>query len=219
MQIAIDGPAGSGKSTVCKMLANRYGLTYLDTGAMYRAATWFSLKFTDEDLPRRLEAVDFIFSENGRRLALSKDGETWDVTEAIRTPAISGAVSRVAANPRVRAVLTEKQRKYAEGNDVIMEGRDITTVVLPGANIKVFLTATAEERAKRRFAEWEGKPEAPSYEEVLESIKRRDEADSSRSCSPLKRADDAALLDTTDLSLEQVAEHIGRMIEAKRSGN
>lgn len=216
MQVAIDGPAGSGKSTVCKILAKKYGLTYLDTGAMYRAAAWLSGKFTGENLPDLLKETDFVFSENGSRLLLRKDKETWDVSEAIRTPAISGAVSRVAADPQVRAVLTEKQREYAAKGDVIMEGRDITTVVLPNANIKVYLTASAEERAKRRFAEWATKPAAPTYEEVLESIKCRDEIDSSRSCAPLKKADDAAFLDTTGLTLEQVSENIGRMIAAKR---
>lgn len=216
MQVAIDGPAGSGKSTVCKILAKKYELTYLDTGAMYRAAAWLSDKFADENLPDLLKETDFVFSENGSRLSLRKGKETWDVTEAIRTPAISGAVSRVAADPQVRAVLTEKQRGYAAKGDVIMEGRDITTVVLPCADIKIYLTASAEERARRRFAEWATKRDAPTYEEVLESIKRRDEIDSSRSCAPLKKADDAAFLDTTGLSLEQVSENIGRMIAAKR---
>ncbi|MBQ3033196.1 MAG: (d)CMP kinase [Deferribacterales bacterium] len=218
MKVAIDGPAGSGKSTVCKKIANKYGLIYLDTGAMYRAATWFSLKFTDEKLAERLKDVDFIFSENGRKLTIAKDGESWDVTKSIRTPAVAHSVSRVSANPQVRAVLTEKQRKFAADYDVIMEGRDITTVVLPDAEIKVFLTASVEERAKRRFQEWrESNTEAPNYEEVIESIKRRDEADCARACAPLKKADDAVLVDTTGLTVDDVVTLIGKMIEDKRA--
>ena len=218
MKVAIAGPAGSGKSTVCKTLANRYGLIYLDTGAMYRAATWYSLKFTDEKLADRLKNVEFMFTENGRKLALIIDGESWDVTKAIRTPAIAHAVSRVAANPLIRSVLTKKQREFAAACDVIMEGRDITTVVLPDADIKIFLTASVEERAKRRFEEWKGsRKDVYSYKEVIESIKRRDEADASRACAPLKKADDAVLLDTTGLTMEEVASVIGKMIEDKRA--
>lgn len=218
MKVAIDGPAGSGKSTVCKMLASKYGLIYLDTGAMYRAATWFSINFTDEKLADRLKKVDFIFSENGRKLALFVDGKSWDVTEVIRTPAIAQSVSAVSARPDVREVLSSKQREYAAGCDVIMEGRDITTVVLPDADIKIFLTASVEERAKRRFEEWKSNcNNEASFEDVVESIKSRDKADSSRAYAPLHKSDDAVLIDTTGLTLEEVAAVIGKMIEDTRA--
>lgn len=213
MQVAIDGPAGSGKSTVCKILANNYDLTYVDTGAMYRAAAWLSSRFPEINIAEEIGKVDFVFFNKGKNLSVSYNGETFDVTEVIRTPAVSEIVSQIAANPSLRQALVKKQQEYANANSVIMEGRDITTVVLPKADVKVYLTASPEERAKRRFEEWQNKNESREYEEVLQKMTERDKADLSRETSPLKQAEDAVLIDTTGLSLEDVCLKIGILIE------
>lgn len=213
MQVAIDGPAGSGKSTVCKILANSYDLTYVDTGAMYRAAAWLSSRFPEINIAEEIGKVDFVFFNKGKNLSVSYNGENFDVTEVIRTPAVSEIVSQIAANPSLRQALVKKQQEYANTNSVIMEGRDITTVVLPKADVKVYLTASPEERAKRRFEEWQNKNQSREYEEVLQKIIERDNADSSREASPLKQAEDAVLIDTTGLSLEDVCLKIGILIE------
>ncbi len=213
MQVAVDGPAGSGKSTVCKIIAANYNLTYLDTGAMYRSVAWCFNKFgRDIDV----NSITFQFKNSGSGIVVTYNGVEYDVSEAIRTPEISAQVSSVASISEVRTIMTKRQQEYAEGNDVIMEGRDITTVVLPNAEIKIFLTASPEERATRRFAELEGKGLDVNYDEILKSIIERDEADSSREVAPLKQADDAIYVDTTGLTLDAVATKIGDIIQGKR---
>lgn len=217
MKVAIDGPAGSGKSTVCKILASKHNLTYLDTGAMYRAVAWYSSEYGSENLVDKIKTLEFVFSNQGKDIALKIDGKLIDVTKEIRTPYISSIVSTVAKDGDIRSILTKKQQDLSNNSDVIMEGRDITTVVLPDAEIKIFLTASAEERAKRRCQEWGSNENSPSYEEVLESIKKRDEADSSREIAPLKQADDAIFIDTTGKTQDEVIEIISKIIIDKKA--
>lgn len=219
MQVAIDGPAGSGKSSVCKIIAEKYSFTYIDTGAMYRSIAWLSVHFGEENLAAKAENTEFILENNGRKISIKYNGKIYDLTKEIRTPEISSKVAFAASNSDIRKILVKKQQSYAEGCDVIMEGRDITTVVLPDADIKIFLTASPEERAKRRFKEWEGMAEAAEYTKVLEEIKKRDEIDMTRKESPLMQSEDAVLLDTTGLSLEQVADKIGEMIISYKHNN
>ncbi len=203
MQVAIDGPAGSGKSSVCKIIAEKYSLTYIDTGAMYRSIAWISIHFGEDNLVEKAGNTEFILEDNGRKISVKYDNNV---------PEISAKVAFAASNRDIRKILVKKQQAFAEGSDVIMEGRDITTVVLPNADIKIYLTASPEERAKRRFKEWESMEQNEEYAKVLEEIKKRDEMDMSRKESPLLQSEDAVLLDTTGLSLEQVADKIGEMI-------
>lgn len=217
MQVAIDGPAGSGKSSVCKIIAEKYGFTYIDTGAMYRSIAWISVNFGENDLVEKAENTEFILEDNGKKISINFNGKIYDVTKEIRTPAISSKVSMVAANGDIRKILVKKQQSYALDTDVIMEGRDITTVVLPDADIKIYLTASAEERAKRRFKEWKSMEQSEEYEKVLAEIKKRDEMDMTRKEGPLLQSEDAVLLDTTGLTLEQVADKIGEMIIAYKN--
>ena len=212
MQVAIDGPAGSGKSSVCKIIAEKYGFTYIDTGAMYRSVAYFG----EDNLVEKISNIDFILEENGKKISIKYDGKIYDLTKEIRTPEISSKVALVASNGEIRKILVKKQQEFAKSGDVIMEGRDITTVVLPNADIKIFLTASPEERAKRRFKEWQSEENKQEYEKVLSEIKKRDEIDSTRKESPLMQAKDAVLLDTTGLTLEQVADKIGEMIAEKK---
>lgn len=216
MQVAIDGPAGSGKSSVCKIIAEKYGFTYIDTGAMYRSVAWVSVYFGEDNLVEKISNIDFILEENGKKISIKYDGKIYDLTKEIRTPEISSKVALVASNGEIRKILVQKQQEFAKSGDVIMEGRDITTVVLPYADIKIFLTASPEERAKRRFKEWQSEENKQEYEKVLSEIKKRDEIDSTRKESPLMQAKDAVLLDTTGLTLEQVADKIGEMISEKK---
>lgn len=216
MQVAIDGPAGSGKSSVCKIIAEKYGLTYIDTGAMYRSIAWVSVHFGEDNLVEKTSHIDFILEENGKKISIKYNGKIYDLTKEIRTPEISSKVALVASNGEIRKILVKKQQEFAKASDVIMEGRDITTVVLPQADIKIFLTASPEERAKRRFKEWQSEENKQEYEKVLSEIKKRDEIDSTRKESPLMQAKDAVLFDTTGLTLEQVADKIGQMIAEKK---
>ncbi len=216
MQVAVDGPAGSGKSTVCKLIAEKYGLTYIDTGAMYRSAAYISKKYGSDNLEDKIAQVEFIFTNNGKFISVKYNGETYNLTDEIRTPEISKLVPSVAQNKELRKLLVKKQQSYALKSDVIMDGRDITTVVLPNADLKIYLTASAEERAKRRYKEYEGKNNAPAYEEVLQDIIKRDKQDMEREESPLMQAEDAILLDTTGLTLDEVVLKIGDMITKLR---
>ena len=216
MQVAIDGPAGSGKSSVCKIIAEKYGFTYIDTGAMYRSVAWVSVHFGEDNLVEKISNIDFILEENGKKISIKYDGKIYDLTKEIRTPEISSKVALVASNGEIRKILVKKQQQFAKSGDVIMESRDITTVVNPNADIKIYLTASPEERAKRRFKEWQSEENKQEYEKVLSEIKKRDEIDSTRKESPLMQAKDAVLLDTTGLTLEQVADKIGEMIAEKK---
>lgn len=217
MQVAIDGPAGSGKSTVCKIIASKYGFTYIDTGAMYRSIAYVAENFGYDDIEKKAAEVEFILEDNGKKISIRYNGETIDLTTKIRTPEISSKVAFIASNKEIRKILVAKQQSYAKGCDVIMEGRDITTVVLPEADIKVYLTASPEERAKRRYKEWENKSDAPKFEDVLKDIIKRDEMDTNRAESPLMQARDAICIDTTGLTLEQVSDKIGELIQNKKN--
>ena len=215
MQVAVDGPAGSGKSTVCKRVAIDNNLMYLDTGAMYRSVAYLSLKFDRDKLLDILESVEFIFSDNGSKLSLKSYEEVEDVTDIIRSSEITAIVSTVSSDELIRKILTVKQQIIASSNDIIMEGRDITTVVLKNADVKIFLTASVEERAKRRYAEVKGKTDK-SYDEILADIIRRDDIDSNRDIAPLTKSDDSYELDTTALTLDEVICEIGKLIVEKR---
>lgn len=219
--VAIDGPSGAGKSTIAKMCAQKLGFLYIDTGAIYRtvglAARNLGLASKDEAGVTAMLTnikISMCHDDNGlQRMIL--DGE--DVTNEIRLPEISIYASDVSAMLPVRAFLLEMQRYFAKTGNVIMDGRDIGTVVLPNADIKLFLTATAQERAQRRFEELQLRGSASTYEEVLRDIIYRDTNDSTRSAAPLRPADDATILDTTGNTLSQSFEIICTLIKEKMS--
>ncbi len=215
--IAIDGPMGAGKGTVARLVARKLGFRYVDTGAMYRAVAWWALRegIPPEDTERVAELAR---SLDVRIQPSPDDFRIWcgeeDVTEAIRSVEVNAVVARVAANPQVRAVLTAKQRTLAEEGGVVMEGRDIGTVVVPDAEVKVYLDASPEERARRRWAEFQAAGIEIPYEQVLEIVRRDDEMAKTRSTAPLRRAPDARVLDTTGRTPEAVAEEIMAMVRA-----
>ncbi len=215
INIAIDGPAGAGKSTIAKMAAAKLGYIYVDTGALYRAAALYITEnnIPDEKIGAALKSSDISlrFIDGVQRVFIGNR----DVSELIRTPEISMAASRTSAIPAVRAYLFETQKKIAAENNVIMDGRDIGTVVLPNAEVKIFLTASAEKRAERRYKELAEKGDCPPYEDILSDIIRRDYQDTHRDTAPLRQAEDAVLADTTNLDLEQSAEEIIRIINEK----
>lgn len=218
--IAIDGPAGAGKSTIAKQLAKDLGYIYVDTGALYRAVGYYmdkqgvDLGAEDQVVPRLGELTAELKYIDGEQRVLV-NGE--DVTQKIRTPKMSMAASKVSALPAVRDFLFELQRKIARENDVIMDGRDIGTVVLPDAQVKIYLTASPQERARRRHAELLQKGEKASFEEVLADIVERDYNDSHRAVAPLRQAQDAILMDTTHLDLEKSVERIHQLIKERQS--
>ncbi|MBR6015443.1 MAG: (d)CMP kinase [Firmicutes bacterium] len=206
-QIAIDGPAGSGKSTIAKALAKELGIDYIDTGAMYRA---FGYKIREKgidmhnpaELGALLDSTDIDF-DHGKTLL---DGE--DVSGLIRTPEVSMLASDCSAIAEVRQKLVKLQQAMGETKSVVMDGRDIGTVVFPNAQYKFFLTASSEERARRRFAELTAKGEKTTFEEVLEDMVKRDTQDTTRKVTPLRKADDALEVDTTSMNIEQVTDFI-----------
>ena len=215
MIIAIDGPSGAGKSTVAKAVARELGFSCLDTGAMYRAVAWRALQDgvpfdDDEALGRLARAHDIAFAhEEGEPVPRRVSIGGIDVTDAIRTAEIDRAVSPVSAAPSVRAALLEQQRRIGRAGDYVVEGRDIGTTVFPEAPVKVFLTASAEERAHRRVRQNVDRGVGSvDYDEVLTDIRRRDDQDSSRATSPLRPADDAVRLDSTGRYIEEVIEDI-----------
>ncbi len=220
IKIAIDGPSGSGKSTLAKNIARELGLIYVDTGALYRAV---GLKFSktgadissDEEIERVLSetAVDIRFSGGEQHVFL--DGE--DVSGLIRTPEASMMASAVSAKPAVRAFLLEMQRRLAYENNVIMDGRDIGTVVLPNADVKIFLTASVKVRAERRFRELTEKGESVSFEDVYADIEKRDYNDSHRALNPLRKAEDAVEVDSTEMGQDQVAEYILDVVKNEKT--
>ena len=212
--IAIDGPAGSGKSTIARLLAARLGFVYLDTGAMYRALAYMALRdgvaLDDEaTLVALTRTAHLSFDDQGHVNAAGAD-----VSEEIRLPAVSAAVSEVSAHAQVRALLVAEQRRIAAGQDVVMEGRDIGTVVCPDAAVKVFLTARPQVRAERRRHELLAKGEHVSADETLAAIVTRDDYDSSRPVSPLTKAADAVELDTSALDIDQVLDELERIVDA-----
>ena len=217
--VAIDGPAGAGKSTAARAAAKRLGFVYVDTGAMYRAVgcRMRALGIAAGEVERVEQALEGLevtirFSNGEQRVLVN--GE--DVTGSIRTPDASRAASEFSALPCVRRFLFDLQQDLAKKNSVIMDGRDIGTVVLPWAQVKIFLTASPEERARRRFEELKAKGEEVAYDEILSDMKERDYQDSHREIAPLRPASDAVLLDSTGLTLDEVVERIAALVEAKK---
>ena len=221
--IAIDGPAASGKSTIGARLAERLGYLYFDTGVMYRAVTWASLargvEIDDEArvtaLAQELE-IDVIHAtvDDGRQYTVLADGE--DITWQIRCPEVDADVSQVSAYGGVRQALTRQQRRIGAKGQIVMVGRDIGTVVLPDADLKIYLDATAEERAWRRYREILDRDEPVEYEAVLAAVRRRDEYDSGRELAPLQAADDALIVDTTEMDISHVTGHLLALVAGWR---
>ena len=223
ISVAIDGPGGAGKSTAAKALAAKFGFAYVDTGAIYRTIGLAVLRAgaspTDEEEVApllRTARVDLDYDAAGLQHMLL-NGE--DVNREIRLPEISGYASTVSALPAVRAALLELQREQARLRSVVMDGRDIGTVVLPDATLKVFLTADPRVRARRRYEELRQRGTPQAFEDVLREMEERDLRDSTRAAAPLKPAPDAVLLDSTDLSFEQVLAALSRLVEGKMGGS
>ncbi|MFZ2509834.1 MAG: (d)CMP kinase [Gordonia sp. (in: high G+C Gram-positive bacteria)] len=213
--VAIDGPAGTGKSTVAGQLARRVGAQYLDTGAMYRAATLAVLRAAvDPDdeagVAEVVAPLDIRLVQGGDGTVVYLNGD--DVSQEIRTDAVTAAVSAVSANAAVREKLVASQRSHADGAFLVVEGRDIGTVVFPNAELEVFLTATPEARAQRRHRQnlTDGRPS--DLAEVLESVNRRDQLDSTRTVSPLRAADDAVQVDTSEMTLNEVLDRLSELV-------
>jgi cytidylate kinase len=218
INIAIDGPASSGKSTVAKILANDYGFIYTDTGAMYRSVTLMAIKagvaFTDEDALVQLiheNAISFKQTDQGQLVFINDN----NVTEDIRQPEVTNNVSEVSAHEAVRRELVKKQQEIAKASGVVMDGRDIGTAVLPNAEVKIFLVASVVERAERRYKENQSKGIMTDFQTLKEEIEHRDLLDSTRKISPLKKAADAELLDTTGMTIQQVVTSIKEVVEKK----
>lgn len=223
ISIAIDGHSSTGKSTVAKQLAKKLNYIYVDTGAMYRAVTYFALQsgcfndveLNEECLLSKLNNVDIEF----RKQANQEQGEVYlnnkNVEEYIRDMQVSSRVSSVAKLPEVRKKLVEIQQKMGENKGIVMDGRDIGTVVFPDAELKIFMTASAKIRAERRYNELEEKEANVSFEEVLANVKERDEIDSNRTHSPLKMADDAIKIDNSNLTPKEQFDQIMKLVEEK----
>lgn len=218
VSIAIDGPSGAGKSTLAKRLAKELGYIYVDTGAMYRSIGLYALRQGVD--PKNADAVQALLPDIQLDIRL-QDGSQHvylngeDVSTDIRAEAVGMAASAVSAHPAVRAFLLDTQRNLAKGQNILMDGRDIGTVVLPDATVKIFLTASPEARATRRWKEYQEKGIATPYEEVLADVKQRDYQDTHRAAAPLKQADDAVLLDTSELDFEQSLAAMKKIIAEK----
>lgn len=216
INIAIDGPSGAGKSTISKIIAKKLGITYLDTGAMYRTVALYVIQngknpsLSDEVIPL-LNSINISYKKNGEDNIICLNGE--EVSEAIRQHNISKAASEVSKIPEVREFLVKMQRDIAKNNNIVLDGRDITSNVLPYTKFKFYLTAQAEERAKRRFAELEQKGQTVSYEQILADIKDRDYNDMNRAVSPLIKTEDSIEIDSTNMTLDEVADTIINHIE------
>ena len=214
MIVAIDGPAGAGKSSAARAVADALGFAHMDTGAMYRALTRAALAGqldTDdvEDLSRFVSSMDVSFSDS----SVTVDGE--DVTAGLRTVEVTQAVARVAAEPLVRTALVPLQRRLVHGRDVVVEGRDIGTVVFPDAEVKVYLTASPAQRAVRRARQLGLAEDTEAIEGLAADIRERDRTDATRESSPLQQADDAVRLDSTDLTLEEVVAAIVGLVRGR----
>lgn len=215
INVAIDGPAGAGKSSIAKAVAKNTGYIYADTGALYRSVAYYAISkgVNPEDSKSVISLLDGLeikleYKDGQQRVTAA--GE--DVSDKIRTPEVSMGASNVSAIPEVRTFLFDLQKKIAAENNIIMDGRDIGTVVLPNAQLKIFLTASAEERARRRFAELKD-TEGVTMESILADIIKRDENDMNRAVSPLKQADDAVLVDTTEMTIDEVIALLEKMIK------
>jgi cytidylate kinase len=223
MIVAIDGPAGSGKSTVARALARRLGFTYLDSGALYRAVTLLALE-RGVDLD---DGAGLAELAAGTRIELHERDHDYvqviandhDISEEIRAPSVTGASSRVAAHSDVRRALLQKQRELIASGNYVAEGRDIGTVVAPDAPVKLFLTADPDERARRRAAELRRRGVETAADEVRAAIEQRDRLDSTRSAAPLRVADDAVVIDTTGLEVEQVVDRATKLVEEARASS
>ena len=218
LTIAIDGPASSGKSTVARRIAADLNLIYVDTGAMYRTLTFEALKnnvnIKDQAaLVELLEKTDITFELNGNGQSVFSNGI--DVTYGIRENNVTNTVSVVAAHPKVRQLMVKRQQDMAANNGVVMDGRDIGTVVLPDADLKIFLVASVRERAERRHKENKEKGIFSDLEQLKKDIAERDYKDSTRETSPLKQAEDAIRVDTTKMSIEEVVDHIKQQIKTR----
>ena len=221
INVALDGPSGAGKSTIAKAVAKKLEYVYVDTGALYRTIAYYVISngFDAKDENAVVSCLDKInvkleYISGAQHVMLN--GE--DVSDKIRTPEISMGASAVSAIPKVREFLFDLQQDIAKHNNIIMDGRDIGTVVLPNAQVKIFLTATAEERANRRFKELQEKGDPSTYEQVLEDIKQRDYNDTHRDIAPLKKADDAVEVDSTKMTLDEVIDAIVKIINDKTAG-
>ena len=221
LNVAIDGPVGAGKSSVADEVARRLGILHLDTGAMYRA---LGLRAITEHIdPRDEAAVVALCGRMNIRVTHEADGqhtfvEGEDVTGKIRTPEVSMAASTVSRYAEVRRAMVGQQQKLAAETDMLLDGRDICTTVLPDATAKIYLTAAAEVRARRRWLELKEKGMEEPFEQVLEEVKRRDEQDMNREVEPLRQAADAVLVDSSELSFEETVERILEIVEEKRHG-
>ena len=219
--VAIDGPAGAGKSTVAKRLAVRLNFSYLDTGAMYRSVTLKAMRqgvaLDNEDaLAHMAKNTRLDLRGNPQSgLKVFLDGE--DVSDEIRTPEVTNQTFYIARAPKVRAVMVELQRAIGSGTDVVIEGRDIGTVVFPKARFKFYLDASVEERAQRRFKEFRDKGKEISLEQVIDDVRKRDETDFNRSVGPLRKAEDAVVIDSTRMSIDEVVETMARHVEKQKN--
>lgn len=219
MVVAIDGPAGAGKSTISRLLAGRYGWTYLDTGAMYRTLALLAAEqgihpSDGQDLGLLARNMEMSFAP-GPEGAPRVFAGCREVTGEIRSPEVSRNVSQVSAHGAVREAMVQKQRQLMAAGNVVADGRDIGTVVCPGAEVKIFLTATNSERARRRRLELEGKGIHVPQQKMESEIAARDEYDSGRAVAPLKEAADAVIVDTTDMSIEQVVDKVAEVVESR----
>ena len=215
--VAIDGPAGAGKSTIAKLAAEKLGYAYIDTGAMYRSVAWKFLQtgreFDEAYISELANTMIIEFKPEAKVNRVFVDGT--EVTEAIRTHEVTAIVSRVAAIGAVREAMVEQQRRMGEIGGVLMDGRDIGTVVFPHAQLKIFLTASVEERARRRYKEMIEKGQQVELAQLQEDIAARDKQDSERAISPLRQAEDALLLDTSDMSIAQVTDKILQLVQER----
>lgn len=218
ISVAIDGPAGAGKSSISKILSKNLGFLYFDTGALYRALSYYFIKnkldYTNSDILHANLAnvnIAFKFLEKEQRMFLCGD----DITESLRIDKVSMAASKISAIPEAREFLLETQRKMARKNNIVMDGRDIGTVVLPNADVKIFLTADLEIRAMRRFKQLQQSDPHVMYPDVLEMIKKRDENDTEREISPLVPAKDAIVFDNTNFNLQKAVDELTKLVRKR----
>ena len=223
IRVAIDGPSGSGKSTVSKMVARNFGFVYIDTGAMYRACAYIYLnyKLDNDSFMEKINRSSFNFMKKGEKqlLVVKDNDDELTLSDNIRTPEVTSVVSKISAMSGIRSILKIKQQKIAKSINCVMEGRDIGSIIIPDAEVKIFLVATVEVRAHRRYKEWKEKKIDASYKKVLEDIERRDNYDMNRKIAPLKKTESMLLVDSTDSTIEEVVLTISEIINAKLKNN